>query len=104
MENTVIAASPLDIPVRGWLPIETAPKDGTELLAWREDAGVFIVRWTAPLYFMSDSEINVVSEGGDDTGWLEQEDWFFADFVSGDRLEGDLVPTHWMPLPEAPNK
>ena len=27
-------------------PIDTAPKDGTEILAWREDCGWFVAKWT----------------------------------------------------------
>ncbi len=28
----------------GWQPIETAPRDGTEILAWSEDSG-HVVAW-----------------------------------------------------------
>jgi len=56
-----------------WLPIETAPKDGTWLLLW--DSGLVIIeigRWAKLLnYWM-----------GDD----------------GERS----IPSHWMPLPEPP--
>jgi hypothetical protein len=59
-----------------WRPIETAPRDGTEFLAYRPDAGVFTASY-------------------DD----EQECWFanygFEDIV-------DDLPTHWMPLPPPP--
>lgn len=59
-----------------WQPIETAPKDGTELLVHPFD----VVRWRA-------------EHGG----------FWYADRVSeidGDWLEED--PTHWMPLPNPP--
>ena len=39
---------------------------------------------------------------GLDEATIFQEDWFCADFIAGDRLEGDLVPTLWMPKPEPP--
>ena len=80
-----------------WRPIETAPKDGTEVLAWREDSGAFIARYTCMEAFMTSSELV-----GYDDDTIFQSDWFYADFVQGDRLEGNLMPTHWMPLPEPP--
>lgn len=56
-----------------WQPIETAPKDGTEVIAY--DDGVYISHWyvTNPQIF----------------GW-----W------AGDA--GGINPTHWMPLPTPP--
>jgi len=80
-----------------WRLIETAPKDMTEILGWREDAGVMLIRWTAPIDFLTESELDELDEETADA-----EDWFFADFVTGGRLEGSEAPTHWMPLPEEP--
>ena len=82
-----------------WQPIETAPKDGTEILAWREGAGVLLVRWCSCCDFMSDRELE---ESGLDDETLSAQDWFFADFVEGGRLEGEETPTHWMPIPNGP--
>ena len=58
-----------------WRLIETAPKDGTEILAWSSRDGTFVVFW---------------HQGA----WL----WTSHD------LDGDeeLNATHWMPLPEPP--
>jgi hypothetical protein len=55
-----------------WLPIESAPKDGTEVLVWAAGCGFSVMRW--------------LSMGWDD-----------GDFHSGHRW-----PTHWMPLPAPP--
>ena len=76
-----------------WLPIESAPKDGTEILAWRDDAGAFMVRWCAPIDFATDRELEEIDEAT-----AEAEDWFCADFCVGHRLEGSEVPTHWQPI------
>lgn len=84
-----------------WLPIESAPKDGTEILAWREDCGVLIVRWSSASDFMTTSEMELACTGDDD--WMDQPDWFCADFIAGCRLEGSEAPTHWMPLPPPPS-
>lgn len=80
-----------------WQPIETAPKDGTEILGWREDCGYLLIRWSCAEEFLTESEAS---------GWNEDdlflEDWFCADFISGERLEGSEAPTHWMPLSWSP--
>ena len=60
-----------------WQPIETAPKDRTEILAVR-DKEIKIVFWYPHL-----------------KEWGSQEDW--AD-------DGTWEPTHWMPLPEPPKE
>jgi len=60
-----------------WQPIETAPKDGTEILAWQWGEGTFVVFW-CPRFFT----------------------WKWTTH----RLDGDeyLYPSHWMPLPASP--
>ena len=78
-----------------WQPIETAPRNGTEILLWRSDTEVFLGRWIAPCDFLSESEYD------SEIGW-EEPDWFFADFVHGGRVtEGE--PTHWHPKPAPPD-
>jgi hypothetical protein len=84
-----------------WEQIGTAPLDGTEVMCWREDSGVFIARYTAPCDFMTDRECE--HEKLDEES-MESYDWFYADFVCGGRLDGNETPTHWMPLPEPPTK
>lgn len=81
-----------------WLPIESAPRDGTEILGWRKDCGILMVRWDAPENFMTDRECEEIGESA------SVYDWLYADFVEGGRLEGQEAPTHWMPLPQEPNK
>jgi hypothetical protein len=62
-----------------WRPIETAPKDGAEILG----------------YSHIDHEFQVVSWDG--------QNWSFACFHSGIRTNRtNLIATHWMPLPEPP--
>jgi hypothetical protein len=59
-----------------WQSIETAPKDGTVILAYRYQLG-------------SLSWLIVMFNRGSDT-------WF--DYYTGMQV----FPTHWMPLPEPP--
>lgn len=80
-----------------WQPIETAPKDGSEILGYRDDCGALLMRWTSLGEFLTESEL---SEYDEETTY--QEDWFYADFICGGRLENDQAPTHWMPLPPPP--
>ena len=83
-----------------WQPIETAPKDGTEIIGWGEDCGVILIRWDAPVNFLSEKELDKLDEES-----AESEDWFCADFIEGLRLEDKKeLPTHWMPLPDPPKE
>ena len=72
-----------------WQPIETAPKDGTEILLYDKNV------WRL---YPSQEEIVTYSFH---VGW-----WLFGVWVGHDSSGGeygcDLTPTHWMPLPEAP--
>lgn len=64
------------VEMSGWRPIETAPKDGRYILAYRESAaGIFIAKWCSDKGFW----INTC------TGWHD-------------------LHTHWMPLPEPPEE
>ena len=72
-----------------WKPIETAPKDGTRILAYEPTYGVGLAFW------------QTIRTG---TGYADE--W---ETITGWRLngmmfrEGDLdQPTHWQPLPAAP--
>jgi len=68
---------PCDCGAGNWMPIETAPKDGTRFLAYCAKGG-----WQAVLW----------NDGG--SSWQGRPYW------SSDRDE--MTPTHWMPLPEPP--
>lgn len=89
--------APTRLTIYRWQPIESAPKDGREILGYRHDCGVLIIRWTSPSEFCTDAELADIGMES-----AEKEDWFCADFIAGQRLEDDETPTHWMPLPEAP--
>lgn len=92
------AASPV---APGWQPIETAPKDGTEILAWREDCGPFMAQWNCPdeLRGMTDKD-----RGEWEEGELFEKDWFGGDSEGSYRCDDSEAPTHWMPLPAAPER
>lgn len=71
----------------GWRPIESAPKDGTRVMLL--DGGAYIARWS-----------DECQHGQFDTrpGWqiFECEDGFYSVAADG--------PTHWQPLPMAPQE
>ena len=60
--------------------IDSAPKDGTEILAFREDAGWFMARWDCAASFLNYREIGDLGLSDDD---LYDEGWFCADFAQG---------------------
>ena len=68
-----------------WQPIETAPKDGTHFLCYftQMKRGVkHHVGWFGPA--------------------MESGKMRFFLYGVGEFLSADVVPTHWMPLPEPP--
>lgn len=73
-----------------WLPIETAPKDGTDVLLYFPHIDACIRgRW------------DWQGEGDWESGIADWKDWCVDnDFVIMEDLS--YCPTHWMPLPAAP--
>lgn len=74
----------------GWLPIETAPKDGTRIILRCPNIGAVEGWW------------DCVDGGGFEEGppifwWTTENDLI----IFGDGSYDD--PTHWMPLPPPPN-
>jgi hypothetical protein len=96
-ESTV----PLEEQVRreragGWQPIETAPRDGTEVLVFVDCATVRIIR----LAWWDDGSLwdhHGAESPEADRGW-----WSYDTSVTQTKLEGATAPTHWMPAPEPP--
>ena len=85
-----------------WKPIETAPKDGTEILLYAPGVGApMLCRWCAPVEILTTDEINAVSKqfGGEEE-WEHDSGWYYADFVHGGLLTNDGTPTKWTPLPQ----
>jgi len=63
-----------------WQPIETAPKDGTHVL----------------LYVDKGAAVNI-------TGGFWDNHPKCGCWIAGGYTRKQFPPTHWMPLPEAPN-
>lgn len=66
-----------------WMPIESAPKDGTEIILGHANS-VWFDQWIADLEF----EVRE-GEGG---CWMMCDQWSDPE-----------IPTHWMPAPALPN-
>ena len=80
---TCIAAEQAAASVPSWQPIETAPRDGTRIVAWVDGQNwrrCEVILWWRP-------------SSSADARWHRDAERTLA--VSG-------TPTHWMPLPEAP--
>lgn len=84
-----------------WRDVSEAPKDGTEILGWRSDCGVFLCKYTCLSEILSTQELENMDL---DEETVTSHDWFFAAYTYGDRLEDDLIPTKWMPKPEEPEQ
>jgi hypothetical protein len=93
MNSQSISSSPAPSTegLREWQPIETAPKDGTSILACVAGASVpVIAKWV-----VTPRHGKWVAADEDDFDSME--DW--AEYVSAH----DFPATHWMPLPPAPD-
>lgn len=77
-----------------WKPIETAPKDGTEVFVGVDTASVWIARNAR--FVRADEWLP--GEPGDTDGW-----WSYRNSVSQEKLEGIHEPTHWCPMPVPPD-
>lgn len=73
-----------------WQDIATAPKDGTTIIVFRSDAGIFFAHFVAP-----NDYCDIETEGGDEPDWFS---------ISGDHLYGDEMFTLWHPLPATPSE
>lgn len=82
-----------------WQPINSAPKDGTEILGWQKNFGVLLIRWITANDTFSEAELEDRDYSSEDAAISG---WFCADFVAGMRLDGDAAPTLWQPLPAPP--
>ena len=80
------------IEMTDWQPIDTAPKDGTDIIVMYMHINTQIVH---AAFWME------YEEGLDDPdieGW-----WSYVwSEVSRTKLDGSCSPTHWMPLPPDP--
>lgn len=74
-----------------WQRIETAPKDGTQVLLYCRHDGWDEIEIGS---FRNDDN----DRDGDDPCWLDNS---YDDFSCG-YASCPLEPTHWMPLPEPP--
>ena len=77
--DAALAAMPGGGVPAGWTPIETAPRDGTDILAWRDKLDPGDSPMMEVVYWHRDGKL-----------WCVCEPWC--------RVE----PTHWHPLPAAP--
>jgi hypothetical protein len=79
-----------------WQPIETAPKDGTEIFIFRHNwLEAPVAQW-----------IENHAEDGSFFGWGFDE-WYTHGVEDGflgwnEDIEDDCMPTHWMPIPNLP--
>lgn len=100
-----------------WLSMDTAPKDGTQILAWckeppfgaHENCGGMHPRQSLCLFHAhadgmgsaGDGLVIVVWGGGwwdsDEDGGAGLPDWWFRD---GSEFEEAAFPVAWMPVPE----
>lgn len=77
---------------KGWQPIETAPRDGTPVL----------ICWAAPGYSASMAVAEwdqdyAEMDFTDGVGWRDGSDYGCGGMIGA-------MPSHWMPLPEPPER
>jgi len=88
----------------GWRTMESAPKDGTEVLVYKDVASVPVVHIA---WYRSEEEWN--ESGQHCGGWDTLEEWlgwwsYTRNSVTQERLDGWAEPSHWRPLPSPPEE
>jgi hypothetical protein len=86
-----------------WQPIETAPKDETEVLVFRMDCGCTPIVHVA--FYRSEEQWDNCPPGG----WASKEEYvgwwsYVRNSISQEKLDDCYTPTHWMPLPLPPKE
>lgn len=78
----------------GWLPIDSAPRDGTQVFVYAPGETLFptAAEYKSSAYF--------AKEYGD-AGYMD-EGWYWSYGYPNDMHEETITPTHWQPLPEPP--
>lgn len=108
MTKDVDSASPLDITVRGWIPItDKLPKSGKPVLV---ACGKKVLRAAHAGKFALSEEDWGSWNDGEGADYNEEDDttywpvgWYEWNEHEECHWQLDSEPTHWMPLPEAPN-
>ena len=78
-----------------WQSIETAPKDGTEIIALYDCGGVYGVRI---MWYFTEQDYENISPPGtieENVGW-----WSVRSSTASEKVK----PSYWMPMPEYPNR
>jgi hypothetical protein len=90
-----LLAAPQQAIPSGWLPIETAPKDGTLIDVWI--AGEFSNRWAGVYWGFPHHSCGEMGDYCDSDWHYEKEGWV-NDFNM--TIQDEI--THWMPIPASP--
>lgn len=77
-----------------WQPIETAPRDGTDVLVLHSRHNVPVVH----IAWYRDGSEELMGGEPFDIGWWS----YIRGSVTQELLDEYRAPTHWMPLPEIP--
>ena len=92
-----------------WLPIETAPKDGTRILlllgdGLRYEMAVVISRWTVVLSIPKPARTQELDEYDVHHGWeSDPTNWQLISWTDEcGCISQRYAPTHWQPLPLPP--
>lgn len=79
-----------------WQPIETAPKDGTVIDLWCDQRRITFCYWGLPSHSCGEAGRYCDSDWHDlEEGWVDGMNEPFSEYRG--------KPTHWMPLPAAPD-
>lgn len=81
-----------------WQSMETCPKH-VDVIFYREDCGVISGQFTCADSFMTDKERECGEYSEEEQ--FNEDAWCYGP-QGVERLDGDLVPTHWMPYPPEP--
>lgn len=76
-----------------WLPIESAPKDGTAILIWQPSHARYDDKRNGGAYDDNRYAIGY---------WRTDQDPDRSKWMWGNRNSGYVRPTHWQPLPSPP--